>query len=433
MISFRREYQSLNVIEVNREALRHNFHLVQNAHPEALVAPVLKSNAYGHGLKLIGKWASEELKPPFLCVDSLFEAYELEKIGVKTPLLILGYTFPKNFTVRRRLTQFHFPVYDVETLEALHKHQPGAKIHIKIDTGMHRLGIVPNQVDDFIASLKKNNRVQVEGIYSHLSQADNPRKTTFTRKQIQVFKQVIARFEAAGFSFRWKHISASAGALPQLLPTDKKNPNFINDPEFNLIRLGLSFYGYTPYDGHPGGLAISQADRTPSRKKHPTSNIQHLTSNLQPALSLKSHLVQIKTIEQGSEVSYGGTFKAKKRIRIGVLPIGYYDGLNRKLSNRGEVLVDVSDPLNSKLKTPNPELRTPNPEPKTCRILGRICMNMFMIDLSNTPDARVGDTVEVIGANPNAPNSIEAIARLCDTISYEALLNLSETTRRVLV
>lgn len=409
MISFRREYQSLNVIEANRESLRQNFHIIQNAHPEALVAPVLKSNAYGHGLKLIGKWASEELKPPFLCVDSLFEAYELEKIGVKSPLLILGYTFPKNFAVRRRLTQFHFPVYDVETLEALNKHQPEAKIHIKIDTGMHRLGIVPNQVDDFIASLKKNNRVQVEGIYSHLSQADNPRKTTFTRKQIQVFKQVISRFEAAGFSFRWKHISASAGALPQLLPTDKKNPNFVNDPEFNLIRLGLGFYGYSPFDTRDKNL------------KPETLNLKPL----RPALTLKTHIVQVKTIAQGSEISYGGMFEAKKRMRIGVLPIGYYDGLNRKLSNVGTAQILP--------RTPNPKPRTQNPEPKTCRILGRICMNMFMIDLSNIPDARVGDTVEVISTDSNAPNSIEAMALLCDTISYEVLTNLSETTKRVLV
>lgn len=413
MIFLRREYQSLNVIEVNSEALKHNFHTIQNAHPEALVAPVLKSNAYGHGLKQIGKWASEVLKPPFLCVDSLYEAYELKKNNVKTPLLVLGYTFPQNFKTWKRLDNIHVPVFDLETAKVLNKHQPGINVHIKIDTGMHRLGIMPDQIDEAIKELKKLNHLNIVGIYSHLSQADNPKKPDFTKAQVVLFKKAIRQFEAAGFTFKWKHISASAAALPTLLPSNKLNPNYINDPEFNLIRLGLSFYGYSPFDTFDS----ENVSRRSSLKSEPqTSNLEHL----QPALTLKTHIAQIKTIGQGSEVSYGGTFKAKKRMTIGVLPIGYYDGLNRKLSNIGRVMVNENNS--------SPVVRRPS------NILGRICMNMMMIDLSDAPQASVGDSVEIISANPNAPNSIEAIAKLCDTIAYEALLsNLSETTRRVMV
>lgn len=404
MISLRREYQSLNVIEINSEALKKNFHYVQNAHPQALVAPVLKSNAYGHGLKLIGKWASEELQPPFLCVDSLFEAYELEKAGVKKPVLILGYTLPQNFSVRRRLTNFHFPVYDIETLQALNKYQPGAKIHIKIDTGMHRLGILPSEVSEFIAALKKNNRVQVEGIYSHLSQADNPGKPSFTKGQVLLFKKVIRQFETVGFVFRWKHISASAGALPTLVPSKKPNPNCIKDPEFNLIRLGLSFYGYSPFD--------FSDSKNVARRSSPES--EHRSPNpepLQPALTLKTHIVQIKTIGQGSEIGYGGTFKVNKRMNIAILPIGYYDGMSRQLSNRGKVSL----------------------KGVLCDIVGRISMNMTMIDVGNIHHARVGDQVMVISNDRHAPHNAQEIARETSTISYEVLTSLSETTKRVLL
>jgi alanine racemase len=404
MFTFRRTYQSLNRIEIDTKALKQNFHYVQNAHPEALVAPVLKSNAYGHGLQLVGKWASEELRPPFLCVDSLFEAYALEKSGVKTPILILGYTFPQNFSIRRKLTHFHFPVYDLETLEMLNKHQPGANIHIKIDTGMHRLGILPNQVEDFIKALQQNKRLRVVGIYSHLSQADNPKKPSFTQQQIRTFKQVIRQFEKAGYAFAWKHISASAGALPTLMPSNKANPNCVTDPEFNLIRLGLSFYGYSPFDY---SVSKNVARRSSPEPKHRTSN----SEPLQPALTLKTHIVQIKTIGQGSEIGYGGSFKAKKRMCIAILPIGYYDGMSRQLSNQGQVS------LNGVL----------------CDIVGRISMNMTMIDVSNIPTAKVGDQVMVISNQSQSPHNAHGIAGACKGISYEVLTNLSETTKRVLL
>jgi alanine racemase len=410
---FRREYQSLNVIEVNSEALMHNFRLVQNAHPEALVAPVLKSNAYGHGLRLIGKWASEMLRPPFLCVDSLYEAYELQKAGIRTPSLVLGYTFPQNFKTIRRLTAIHLPVFDMETAQILNRHQPGVQVHLKIDTGMHRLGLLPDQINEAIRQLKTLRHLTVVGIYSHLSQADNPNRPNTTKNQVTLFKNVIRQFEAAGFLFKWKHISASAAALPTVAPSTHANPNFINDPEFNLVRCGLALYGYSPFSSD--SKTVKVARRLSLQPTFDTSNVKLL----QPALTLITHIAQIKEIGKGSQVSYGGTFTSKKRMKIGVLPIGYYDGLNRKLSNKG--IVSVEEKKSSSV--------TRHPS----NILGRICMNMCMIDLSNFPKAQVGDEVEVISAIPNAPNSVEAIATLCDTVPYEALLsNLSETTRRVL-
>lgn len=376
----KRTYKTLNLIKVSQSALKHNYHYFQTLHYPKEIAPVLKSNAYGHGLKLIGKFINSQIKPPFIAVDSLYEAYELQKIKVKTPILIMGYTFPENFRLYRKLKNFHFSVFDKKTLAALNKHQPGAKIHLKIDTDMNRLGIQPEQVKNFIYSLKDCPHLHLEGIYSHLSQADNPHKNTFTQKQITIFKKVIRQFEQAGFSFKWKHISATAGATLN------------QDPQFNLVRLGLGFYGYSPFppQSKPGQL---------------------LTQNLKPALKLQSHLIQVKKIKKGNQVSYGGTFTAKKDITIGLIPIGYYDGPDRRLSNKGIVLI--------------------NNQP--CPVIGRICMNITIVDLSQIANPQPGQKAVIFSPNNKNPNSISQTALTANTIPYVLLVNLAESTKRVLV
>lgn len=375
-----RKFRTLNLIEVSKKALKHNYLFFQKLLNGPAIAPVLKSNAYGHGLKLVGKFVDREIKPPFIIVDSLYEAYELQKDKIKTPILIIGYTFPENFNTFRRLKNLHFLVYDKATLEALNKYQPGCSIHLKIDTGMGRLGLQPKKVKNFIKLLKKYNQVQVEGIYSHLSQAKIPKKKAFTLKQIKAFKNAIHQFEAAGFRFRWKHIAATAGSLLK------------KDPEFNLVRLGLGFYGYSPF--------------TPRTKFG-----KMLTRNLKPALKLISHLVQIKKIKNGSEIGYGGTYKATRDMTIGILPIGYYDGLDRRLSNIGKV-------------------RMGN---KLCPIIGQVCMNVTIIDISSLAQPRVGQRVIIYDSQKEAGNNISNSAQAINTIPYVLLARLSETTRRVLV
>ena len=374
-----KEYQTLNLIEVSKKALFNNFHFFQKQHPEALVCPVLKSNAYGHGLKLVGKFVDEEIKPPFIIVDSLYEAYELSKVKIETPILIIGYTLPANFKTWRKLN-FTFPAYDEETIAALAKYQPEARIHLKVDTGMSRLGIMPGQVPDFIKLIKKYPRLQIEGIYSHLSQADNNRQKKFTEEQLKKFRWFINQFEQAGLRFKWKHLAATSGSYQ------------IKDPEINLIRLGLGFYGISPFAKN--------------------SKINHkLKKNLQPALKLTSHLAQVKEIPPKSKISYGGTFTTKKKTTVGIIPFGYYDGLDRRLSNKGKI----------KIKN------------KFSKILGRVCMNITIVDLNNVRHAKVGETVTIFDNNPESPNNIRNSAKLCQTIPYTLLVNLSETIRRRLV
>lgn len=369
----KKNYKTLNLIEVDSKALRHNYHYFQNLHAESQIAPVLKSNAYGHGLTLVGKYLDSEIKPPMICVDSLYEAHELTKVSIKTPILIMGYTFPENFSTHRKLKNIIFPAYDEPTLAALNQYQPGCRVHIKIDSGMNRLGIQPQQVPSFIKILKKYPHLNVEGIYSHLSQADIPARTHYTNRQIQSFKATIKTFESAGFKFKWKHIAATAGALT------------ITDPEFNLIRLGLGFYGLSPL----------------SKSINP----------LRPALRLISHIAQIKTVEPGSEISYGGTYIAKKKMIIGILPLGYYDGIDRRLSNIGMTIIDN----------------------KPCPITGRVCMNVTIVDLSSLKKPYVGQPAIIYSNNPKDSNSISKVAEKIDTIPYTVMTGLSESTRRLLL
>lgn len=373
------EYQTLNEITLDSSALSNNYLYFQKLNPHTQICPVLKSNAYGHGLIPIAKFIDSHFEVPYLMVDSLYEAYELSKQKIKTPIMIMGYTDPKNYTVWKKLP-YTFTVYDIQSLQNLDKHQPGAKIHIKLDTGMCRLGIQKNDIPDFIQALKKCSHLQIEGIYSHLSQADDPKKITFTRHQIKLFKNMVSLFEKAGFNFKYKHIAATAGA------------EIIKDPYFNLVRLGLGLYGYSPFGPH-------------------TSEGRNQRLALKPVLSFTSRLALIKQIHSGSQVSYGGTYTAKQDEIIGILTAGYFEGLPRDLSNQASFLLK-----NTK-----------------CPVIGNIAMNMTTIKIPRTIDVQIGDKVTLISPNINDPNSIYKLSSILNTIPYTLLTGLHSSIRRTLI
>lgn len=371
-------YQTLNLIQISKNALLSNFHFFQQLNPKSYLCPVLKSNAYGHGLKLVGKFVDQEISPEFICVDSLFEAYELEKSGITTKILIMGYTFPANFKFRK--INFHLPVFDLPTLEVLNKTQPGINVHLKIDTGMNRLGIKENEVEIFMRALKKFNRINVVGIYSHLSSADEIEETDFTNKQIETFKKITSYFENNGFNFKYKHIMATAGAFR------------FCESEFNLIRLGLGFYGISPFPN----------DSLFDKK---------LREKIKPTLKLLTHIAELKEVSKGETVSYNRTFRATRPMKIAILPLGYYDGIDRRLSNLGQVKITNT----------------------FCPILGQVCMNITMVDVSGVKRPFVGQEATVYDNLVNSINSVKNTANLIQSIPYEVLANLSETTKRILV
>jgi len=373
------KYQTLNEINIKSSALVNNFNYFQKLNPTCEICPVLKSNAYGHGLSLIAQIVDTHFKTPYIMVDSLYEAYELSKQKIKTPIMIMGYTDPKNYAIWKKLP-FTFTVYDIQSLKALNKHQPGAKIHIKLDTGMCRLGIQKDNIIEFISVLKNCQNLLIEGIYSHLSQADNPQKTTFTNNQVKLFKEMVSIFEDAGFNFKYRHISATSGA------------STIKDPYFNLIRLGLGFYGYSPFGTH---TTVGRSQRLV----------------LQPALTFTSRLALIKQIHAGNQVGYGGIYTAKQDEIIGILTAGYNEGIPRDLSNRASFLLQ-----NTK-----------------CPVIGNIAMNMTTIKIPRTINVKIGHKVTVISPNINDPCSVYKLANTLNTIPYTLLTGLHSSIRRNII
>lgn len=369
-----RSYHHLNKIIVKRSALEHNHQFIKELATNNQVAPVLKSNAYGHGLKLVAP-VFDQLKPPFLIVDSLYEAYELYKIKLKTPILIIGYTDPRNY--RTKQLPFHYTVFDLATAQALNKHQPGSKIHLFIDTGMNREGIKLENLPQFLDELSTLKNLQIEGLASHLADADHEDSDAFTKKQLSNYQQAEKILNQRQIFPRYKHLAASAGLFQ--LKKIKKLKNF------NLIRAGLISYGLNPFSNHD-------------------------LPELQPALTFETTISQIKNIKAGQFISYNCTYQADQEMTIGTLPAGYFEGVDRRLSNSGVVKV----------------------KEKFCPILGRVCMNLTIIDLSQIKNPQVGMKAEIYSAHPLAQNSITHQAQTAQTIPYQLLASLDASVKRKL-
>lgn len=374
------EYQTLNEITIDSSALINNYNYFQKNNPHCYICPVLKSNAYGHGLLQVAQIIDNQFENiPYIMVDSLYEAYELKKNDIKTPIMIMGYTDPKNYQIWKKLP-FTFTVYDIDSLEALNKYQPNAKIHIKLDTGMCRLGLQKKDIPNFIDTLKKYPHLKIEGIYSHLSQASDPQKITFTNRQIKLFKEMVSLFEKAGFNFKYKHIASTAGV------------SIIQDPYFNLIRLGLGFYGYSPFGNH-------------------TKEARTQKLFLKPALNFTSRLALIKQIKTGSQVSYGGNYISKQDELIGIITAGYFEGIPYGLSNQASFLLQ-----NTK-----------------CPITGNINMNMTIIKIPRTINVKIGDKVTIISSN--IEDSCSAY-KICSTLNipiHALICSLHSSIRRKII
>src|SRR3989344_1699321 len=338
---FKKMYKTLNRIEISRKNLLENYRFLSAINRKIKIAPVLKSNGYGHGIIEVAQ-ILDKVGAPFFCVDSLYEAYELYKAKIKTPVLIMGYTNPENLKIKKLL--FSFAVFDLQTVEILNKYQPGCAVHIFVDTGMSREGVTLEDLPDFLKTLKKLN-VKVDGLMSHLAGG-------MDKLQIQRFHQAQKLVQKYGFSPKWIHLGTSG----------------------NMARVGLKLY------------------------------LQ------KPILKFISHLAQVKKIKKSERVGYDRTYKAKKDTIIGIIPAGYYDGVNRGLSNKGFV----------KIKN------------IFCPIIGRVSMNMTTVDLSKTY-AKIGDEVIIYSDNPQNKNSVENAAKICKKIPYEILVNLAESTKRVTV
>jgi len=285
----------------------------------------------------------------------------------------MGYTDPQNLKIKK--LPFSHSVYNLELAEALNKYQPGCKVHIFVDTGMHREGVPLDQLSKFLGGINKLPNIKVEGLMSHLASADDT-KDSLNKIQINNFKKALEICKKNNINPKWVHLSNSAGLLNNI-PSNLQN----------LSRIGLAIYGLT------NNKRISK------------------DKNLKPILTFKSKIVQIKKLNKGGKIGYNGTFIAKKPIIAGILPIGYYDGVDRRLSNSGWVKVHG----------------------KQCKILGRVSMNMTTIDLTDVTNPYIEQEVIIYSSNPNDKNSIENVAKICSKIPYEILVNLAASTKRIIV
>jgi alanine racemase len=356
-----RQYLPLNTVEISAANLVSNYNYLSSLNKRIKVAPVLKSNAYGHGL-VEAAGIVDRVEAPFICVDSLYEAYELYKANIKTKILIMGYADPEN--LRFKKLPFSFAVYSLEHLIALVRVQPRAKIHLFVDTGMGREGIPVDEFEGFMRKMPSRLFKNIEGLMSHFAASDKFRDPK-TINQVKNFRRSLRILNEKGIKPKWVHIANSSG----LLNSDKLGIGAFT----NMARCGISLYGVDP---------------------------EGKNKRLKRVAKLLTHISQIKEIKKGGSVGYDFTYIAKKDIKTAVLPIGYNDGVDRELSNKGIVYVLGY----------------------ACPILGRVSMNLTVIDITSVSKAKVGDVAE-----------IEYFIDSKTKIPYEFMVHLNPKIKRIVV
>ena len=363
---------------VNLDAIVKNLeNMKKNIQEDTKIIAVLKADGYGHGAVPIAK----HIEPlPYLwgiAVATVEEGMILRKNGITKPILILGYTFSDDYDtiIEQEMRPAVFTLKMARELsKAAVRLKKPAKIHIKIDTGMSRIGYRNlEQAVPEILEISALDGIEIEGIFTHFARADETDPAP-AYQQMETFEQFIHALEEKGLSISVKHCSNSAGILR------------MKEANMNVVRAGIILYGLYPSDE-------VEKDLVP----------------LEPAMELKSHIVYIKTLEPGVAVSYGGTYVTSRPTRVATIPVGYADGYCRGLSNKGFVLIHG----------------------KKAPILGRICMDQFMVDVTDIPDAQEGDEVTLIGADGAEQITMEELGNLSGRFNYEFACCISRRVPRI--
>lgn len=358
--------------EINLDALENNIRNIKSCiHSNAKWCAVVKADAYGHGAVAVARKAVEQ-GADYLAVAVLSEAVALREAGFTTPILILGATpvEASETVVDYGITQVVFTIEQAKALsaEAVRRGKP-VKVHLAVDTGMSRIGVRPELAGEFARGISSMPGVELEGMFSHFALADAEDKT-FAYQQLDKFKLAISKVQEAGVEIAIKHIANSAALLE------------MPEAHFDMVRAGIILYGLWPSD-----------------------EVKHVI-DLQPVMELKAKLVYLKDLHPGESISYGCTFTAQRESRIGTLPLGYADGYTRLFS--GKAQVDFHGQ------------RAP--------IAGRICMDQCMVDVTDIPDIRQGDTVTLYGSETL---TMDEAAGWLGTINYELPCMLSARVPRV--
>lgn len=353
-------------------------HMRKNLRPETKMLAVIKANGYGHGAVQIAKKLDTLDYVSGYAVATVEEALQLRRNELYKPILILGYTFPDCYGELAeqdiRPAVFRMDMAEALSEEAL-RQEKVLKIHIKVDTGMSRIGILPDDEGiDFIRRVRAIPGLEIEGIFTHFARADEKDKTN-ALEQFGRFNDFVERAEKElAFRIPMKHCANSAAIME--LP----------ETQMDLVRAGISLYGLWPSE---------EMDKS--------------RISLYPLFSLYSHIVYIKTVPAGTPVSYGGTYVTDRTRRIATIPVGYGDGYPRGLSGKGDVLI----------------------RGKRAPILGRVCMDQFMVDVTEIPDAEEGDLVTLIGKDKEEQITMEELGELSGRFNYELACDLGSRIPRV--
>ncbi len=363
-------------VEINLDALECNFDAVREMLPKNIkILAVVKANAYGHGAVGVSKFLED--KADYLAVAATDEALELRKNGINCPILILGHIPYGDYDniVKYNITPTISDFYEAELLsKAAVKAEVTSPMHIAVDTGMNRIGFKCDESSvEEIKKIKALPNIEIEGVFSHLAAADMLDKA-YTKMQAEKFDGFVKTLCEIGVDAPIKHLYNSA-AIADL------------EKKYDMVRQGIILYGLRPSD-----------------------EVEFNNINIpQPVMSMKTRVVQVKTLPAGESISYGCTYTTEKETRVATLCAGYADGVTRVLSNNGEVLI----------------------RGKRAKIIGRVCMDQFMVDVTDIPEAQAGDTATIFGTDGEESISVDEIAKKANTINYEIICNINSRVTRV--
>ncbi|NIA07173.1 MAG: alanine racemase [Actinobacteria bacterium] len=370
------------VARISEAAIRQNFLLFRNhCGPSVKICPAVKANAYGHGVSIVAPVLAKAGADMF-CVANTLEAQELETVSQGVDILVFT-PIQAGLPEKALLTEaveagYHLTIADMSGAEALvetaSKSTAKALVHIKVDTGMGRMGTMPQCALELVKFVSSQNGLQLQGLYTHFASADEE-DPAFTLEQLRCFNQFLQAATKIVKDIPLIHAANSAAALR------------FAESRFNMVRPGLSIYGYQP------SRALGDLEAV---------------GKLRPTLRLESRLVLVKDLPEGHSCGYGRTFRASRKTKIGIVPIGYSDGYDRAYSNRAVMSVAGG----------------------TAPVIGRVSMDQTILDLTDLPQAQRGDVVTVISEKRHEPNSVEALAELVNTIPYEVTCRLGRRITR---
>ncbi len=374
---------SLVWVELDSQAPDYNLkELRRSANKDILFCAVVKSNAYGHGTALMLKLLPSA---DWFAVNSIEEGQELRALGVKKPVLILGHV-PIDRINEAVQADLQLTIYNQESIEALARlnlYKKPARVHLKIDTGTGRQGVLLEEVNDFVTDLKRGEGIILEGVSTHFANIEDTLNHDYAVKQLVVFKDALKIIKGQGIVPQIIHTACTAAVI--LFP----------ETHFTMIRSGIGLYGLWP-----------------SRETYLSTIMGHRRApDLRPVLTWKTKIIQIKTVPEGSNVGYGCTYKTTRETRLAVLPVGYADGYDRALGNMAYVLV----------------------KGKRAPVIGRICMNHTMIDVTDIPGVELENEAVLLGNSDHESITAETMAGWAGTINYEVVTRISPLLERRVV